>query len=194
MSDSSMCSIEGCDRSKRARGWCATHYKRWTLYGDPFGFHPKTMRTPRQRFESYVDRTSKECHEWIGHKTPAGYGDFKDQGKTWLAPRWEWFQAYGPLPKTTFIRHRCDNPACVRLDHLTPGTAKQNSQDMVERGRSSFGTRNARAKLTEEQALEALMRSRNGERYVSIAKDYGVTPENISMLANGKTWKHLHRA
>lgn len=31
------CTIAGCDRPHRARGWCGTHYKRWTTTGDPGG-------------------------------------------------------------------------------------------------------------------------------------------------------------
>ena len=30
-----MCSVEGCERVHRARGWCATHYSRWQCYGSP---------------------------------------------------------------------------------------------------------------------------------------------------------------
>lgn len=29
------CPIEGCARSVHARGWCATHYYRWRVNGDP---------------------------------------------------------------------------------------------------------------------------------------------------------------
>lgn len=29
------CSIEGCDRTAIARGWCSTHYSRWRFNGDP---------------------------------------------------------------------------------------------------------------------------------------------------------------
>ena len=29
------CSIEGCEQSALARGWCGKHYQRWTKHGDP---------------------------------------------------------------------------------------------------------------------------------------------------------------
>lgn len=35
MSKARRCSIEGCERPYRARGWCPTHYRRWQVHGDP---------------------------------------------------------------------------------------------------------------------------------------------------------------
>jgi hypothetical protein len=29
------CSIEGCDKTHEARGWCGMHYRRWETHGDP---------------------------------------------------------------------------------------------------------------------------------------------------------------
>ena len=41
------------------------------------------------------------------------------------------------LPKSTLLRHTCDNRSCINPDHLIPGTPKENSRDMVDRGRVS---------------------------------------------------------
>ena len=31
----SVCSIPGCGKPARARGWCNTHWRRWRRHGDP---------------------------------------------------------------------------------------------------------------------------------------------------------------
>lgn len=31
------CTIEGCDRPLKCRGWCSGHYQRWRIKGDPGG-------------------------------------------------------------------------------------------------------------------------------------------------------------
>lgn len=31
------CSIKGCERPAKHRGWCGAHYQRWQRYGDPNG-------------------------------------------------------------------------------------------------------------------------------------------------------------
>ena len=43
--------------------------------------------------------------------------------------------AVGPIPPEAILLHSCDTPACVRPDHLRPGTRRENSQDMISRGR-----------------------------------------------------------
>ena len=30
-----ICSIEGCEKPRNARGWCQMHYRRYRIYGDP---------------------------------------------------------------------------------------------------------------------------------------------------------------
>lgn len=42
-----LCSIDGCDRQSRTRGWCQAHYGRWRRFGDPNHPVQKTSRQPR---------------------------------------------------------------------------------------------------------------------------------------------------
>lgn len=58
-------------------------------------------------------------------------------GRKWYVHRWVWTLMHGPIPKGVQVLHRCDNPACFRLDHLFLGTQGDNMRDMVEKGRHS---------------------------------------------------------
>lgn len=42
MTTRKICSIEGCDREYRARGWCKKHHEQWLKTGDPLFRTPKT--------------------------------------------------------------------------------------------------------------------------------------------------------
>lgn len=60
------------------------------------------------------------------------------------AHRFSYALAFGNIPDEIVICHRCDNPACVRPDHLFAGTQKDNLHDMTVKGRrakSSLVTR-----------------------------------------------------
>jgi hypothetical protein len=46
------CSIDGCDREWRARGWCMQHYNRWRRTGDPDGSIPRGRRRDAWRHGS----------------------------------------------------------------------------------------------------------------------------------------------
>jgi hypothetical protein len=75
------------------------------------------------------------CVLWHLSLNMAGYGQKVVRGKLWLAHRWVWTQANGPIPEGMQINHHCDTPACVNLDHLYLGTQSDNTRDQIERGR-----------------------------------------------------------
>lgn len=111
----------------------------------------------RERFWSYVDIGGLfDCWEWQGKKDYLGYGRTHYMNhKTITTHRLVWFLIYGEIPKDKDILHHCDNRSCVNPSHLFLGTAKDNSDDMIKKGRAIHqkGEKHGCAKLTEKQNL-----------------------------------------
>ena len=73
----------------------------------------------------------------VGHDS-YGYAMLYRDGKSVRAHRQAWIDAHGPIPRTTLVCHRCDNPRCSRLSHLFIGSHKDNSADMARKGRAPW--------------------------------------------------------
>lgn len=145
----------------------------------------------KTRFEKYTRRT-ETCWLWIGARTGSGYGLLMRSGKdagAVSAHRLAWeFHTGQPVPVGQWVLHRCDNRACVRPDHLFLGTPKDNSQDMVQKGRSTTGARNGNHKVTEE-IVRAIRQTPHGSR--GVAKRFGITKEQVSNIRHCRQWKHV---
>lgn len=140
------------------------------------------------RFWLKVQKTNT-CWLWVGAISAAGYGQLSiGHQKPDYAHRVSWILHYGALPDGAFVCHHCDNPRCVRPDHLFLGTPKDNIQDMVLKDRHSRGERRRNHKLT-DTAVRVIRRSRLSN--VALAKRYGVSPSTVSNARARKTWKHI---
>lgn len=96
------------------------------------------MSTGRQPIEKRFWRKvqkSDGCWEWQGSKNAQGYGVITEGGKIIKAHRVSYRLHYGDIPDGLFVCHHCDNPCCVRPDHLFTGTALDNALDMRNKGR-----------------------------------------------------------
>lgn len=87
-------------------------------------------------------------------------------------------------------RHTCDDPGCINPAHLISGTAAENANDKVMRGRSTRGERSGSAKLT---ALDVLALRLFPNISATVFADWhGVTPRAAQYARNGTTWWHLN--
>jgi len=146
-------------------------------------------KTLQERFEDKFIKTDG-CWNWTAYKDKRGYGAFLLAGHPKLAHRVSYQLYVGEIPDGLCVCHRCDNPACVRPDHLFLGTVADNMRDRTVKGRGGdhAGERNGRAKLTIEQVIEIRARYSNGARRIDLAKEFGVTPTNISFISRGRHW------
>lgn len=84
------------------------------------------------------------CWEWQGHRDDKGYGDVMFCGREQGAHRFAWESEFGHIPNGLYVLHKCDNPPCVRPDHLFLGTKADNSLDMVRKGRQNSRPRTSK--------------------------------------------------
>ncbi len=97
----------------------------------------KTYYGTTERFWARVDMTG-ECWLWLGGADRRGYGRTTWPGKRHVrATHLVWFFTYGVWP-TDWVLHHCDNPPCVRPEHLFEGTAADNVHDCIAKGRRNY--------------------------------------------------------
>ena len=149
----------------------------------------------KQIFWSKVEKTSG-CWLWKGTKFhDHGYGAFGIREKTetggyrtkvYYTHRFVFEITKGEIPKGMLIMHSCDNRLCVNPNHLSVGSWKDNSDDMIKKGRQVAPGR----KLTDEQIGQ--VRSRwPKEPMQKLANEYDVSLACIRGICRNRTWRNL---
>ena len=128
-----------------------------------------------------------ECILWIGGADPGGYGKFStkrdgERQKHFRAHRWIYEQVIGEKPP--LLRHKCDNPRCVRVDHLEPGSQADNVHDAMDRGRREQS-------LTPDLVRRVRAVYESGQSLRAEAAVLGVNYSTAYQAATRRSWRHV---
>jgi hypothetical protein len=148
-----------------------------------------------ERFWSRV-AFGEGCWEFathLVHKQPRTFYRIGDDGQEVKvkAHRMAWELVNGPIPEGLEVCHNCDNPPCVRPDHLFLGTHQENMDDRNNKQRQVFGERVTGAVLTADDVREIRRLVAEGQSQHSVAKSFGVTQGCVWLIVRGRTWHHL---
>lgn len=125
---------------------CKTKYHNRTKRGLAFDYISPLHLPPEQRFWLKVNKDGPipdenkygnigTCWSWIGKRDQFSYGTIRVNKKEWKAHRYSYFLHFGEIPKDHEICHKCDNPSCVRPEHLWADTHRNNMLDCYRKGR-----------------------------------------------------------
>jgi DNA invertase Pin-like site-specific DNA recombinase len=97
-----------------------------------------------------------------------------------------------------FACHKCDNRACCNPAHLFLGTAKDNVQDMVKKGRrrpdiySMSGEDHPGHRLTTEDVREIRERyAAGGISHSRLADEFQISKSQVKRVIDRESWKDI---
>lgn len=141
------------------------------------------------RFWSHVAK-GESCWEWDGWRSPKGYGRFvrSDDGrKYYYAHRVALFLKIGVEVGLGHALHHCDNPPCVRPDHLYLGSAEDNVRD--RRARTGWPT-----SISPGTTRKCLRLRRSGQPYYRIASILGISVGSAWRISHGQQRRGIQAA
>ena len=155
----------------------------------------RNRRPFEDRFWEKVDkRGPDECWEWTASTNSKGYGRLSSGRGVYLkAHRTAFVLSCGPIPEDLNVLHTCDNPPCCNPKHLFLGTFKDNTHDMIRKGRGSppphtYGELHHNAKFDAATARKIIEDERTLK---AIAADHGISWMTVFRLKHGQTWAQL---
>ncbi len=102
-----------------------------------------------------------------------------------VAHRLSWELHFGPIPSGLKVLHRCDNPPCVRPDHLFIGTQSDNLRDAAIKGRIT-GEKSYNCKVSDANVRDLRARHARGESGKSLAARFGINRGTVYEIASGR--------
>lgn len=188
----SICTVSGCVRPHYAKGLCGAHYQR-NSKGQSLTDKSVYEKTPLEKFSEKYEVVPSGCWHWKNPRPDGRANTVWHDGKVIGAHKASYLIHKGPAGDL-WVLHECDNGLCVNPDHLFLGTPKENTQDMIQKGRQVWKKGEGRgkvAKLTEVQVLEIKASAASGINGNRLSKQYGVNRRTVYDILDGKTWTHV---
>ena len=133
---------------------------------------------------------SEGCWEWTGALSQ-GYAVIGIAGRrSTKASHVSWLLTHGRWPNA-FMCHRCDNPKCVRPDHLFEGDALANARDACAKGRNARGAETNSTPYSAEDVLKVAEAIRRGMTEVQIVEALGVSRAHVYRVRHRMVWRHV---
>jgi hypothetical protein len=138
------------------------------------------------------------CWVWKNSGDRRGYGMIKHAhfgSVAMYVHRAMWYACGREIPEGMILLHACDNPKCCNPDHLSLGTHKENTADMLGKDRQHSKLSNDDVVNLKEMISiygnESTTPKQWVDFYKSQAKIYNVSPQTIRLIHQGKIWKHV---
>lgn len=150
--------------------------------------------------DSYEKKVIKKdgCWGWIGAKDKDGYGRLPCSHKMTERAHVASYLIYiGEIPEGMQVCHHCDIRECTNPEHLFLGTPKDNTQDMIKKGRwnggiwNQLGSKNPSSKLNEEDVREIKIMILNGKKNKEISTKFNISIGTVSDIRRNRYWKHV---
>lgn len=108
---------------------------------------PDLTKYQRSRIRPLISKAlilgKDECWPWLACINGTKRGQFKLDGRagrqiSTTAPRASYILFVAPLRDDQLACHTCDNRLCINPHHLFAGSAGENMQDMIDKGRAAW--------------------------------------------------------
>ena len=122
---------------------------------------------------------NNSCFEFTGpiSRTKNGYPKIGISGKNHSGHRIVYESHFGEIPTGMCVMHTCDNTRCLNPSHLKLGTKKDNTLDMMAKGRAVIPTPSK--KLTDDVIEQIHAMRRNGVYQKDVAKALGISKSTV---------------
>lgn len=169
--------------------WCKTCQREYKERRRLDCNHPVPTQEFWGRFWEKVKKTA-DCWLWRGAKSGSGYGRVEWNTRMHAAHRLVYEHFVGRIPKGSIVCHTCDVPLCVNPKHLWAGTAKENMQDAIQKGRFRRGETHGMSKLKTHEVIAIRKAWNEGIfKQTELAQQYGVTKHTIHLIVHNRVWK-----